>query len=84
MPVVVFGLIPVLDVILGKDALNPDEDTDVPRMIGERFYRVITLAWVVAFAVLLVWSMTVLASGIFSVAGAIGWERSFSNDIARS
>ena len=73
VPVVVFGLIPVLDVILGKDALNPDEDTDVPRMIGERFYRVITLAWVVAFAVLLVWSMTVLASGIFSVAGAIGW-----------
>ena len=73
VPVVVFGIIPVLDLILGKDALNPDEETDVPHMNSEAFYRVITLGWVAGFAVLLVWSMLQLASGMFSVLGGIGW-----------
>jgi alkane 1-monooxygenase len=73
VPVVVFGIIPVLDMLLGKDSLNPDEKTDVPVMNGEAFYRVITLGWVAGFAVLLVWGMATLASGIFSVAGGLGW-----------
>ena len=73
VPVVVFGIIPVLDLLLGKDALNPDEEADVPQMNSEAFYRFITLGWVVGFAALLVWSMLQLASGMFSVAGGIGW-----------
>lgn len=73
VPVVVFGIIPVLDMLLGKDSLNPDEETDVPRMIGERFYKAITLGWVAGFAALLVWSMLELASGTFSLIGSIGW-----------
>ena len=63
VPVVVFGIIPVLDMLLGKDSLNPDEETDVPRMVGERFYKAITLGWVAGFAALLVWSMLELAEG---------------------
>ncbi|WP_166253739.1 alkane 1-monooxygenase [Marinobacter salicampi] len=73
VPVVVFGLIPVLDLILGQDALNPDEETDVPQMRSERFYQIMTLGWVAAFVVLLVWSLNILASGVFSLSGAIGW-----------
>lgn len=73
VPVVVFGIIPILDMLLGKDSLNPDEETDVPRMVGERFYKAITLGWVAGFAALLVWSMLELASGTFSLVGSIGW-----------
>lgn len=73
VPVVVFGIIPVLDMLLGKDALNPDESADVTRMNGEMFYRVITLGWVAGFAALLVWSMLELASGTFNLVGGIGW-----------
>lgn len=73
VPVVVFGIIPVLDLLLGKDALNPDEEVDVPKMNSEAFYRVITLGWVAGYAVLLVWSMLELASGQFSAIGGIGW-----------
>lgn len=73
VPVVVFGIIPLLDKLLGQDALNPDEQKDVPQMNSERFYQVMTLGWVAAFGVLLVWGLQVLASGIFSVTGAIGW-----------
>lgn len=73
VPVVVFGIIPLLDLMLGKDALNPDEQEDVPRLNQEKFYRLITLGWVAAFAALLVWSMVTLASGVFSLAGSVGW-----------
>lgn len=73
VPVVVFGIIPVLDLLLGKDALNPDEEVDVPKMNSEAFYRVITLGWVAGYAVLLVWGMLELASGQFSAVGGIGW-----------
>ncbi|MGM0766609.1 MAG: alkane 1-monooxygenase [Pseudomonadota bacterium] len=73
VPVVVFGLIPVLDMLLGKDGLNPDEATEVPVMNNEKFYRAITLGWVAAFAVLLVWGMVILASGTFSTIGSVGW-----------
>lgn len=73
VPVVVFVLIPLLDLMLGQDGLNPDEQADVPHMNSERFYQVMTMGWVVAFAVLLVWGMLVLASGVFSIAGSIGW-----------
>ncbi|KEF31892.1 Alkane-1 monooxygenase [Marinobacter nitratireducens] len=73
VPVVVFGIIPVLDLLLGKDALNPDEEVEVPAMNSELFYRVITLGWVAGFAVLLLWSMWILGSGTFSLMGGLGW-----------
>lgn len=73
VPLVVFGLIPLLDFMLGQDALNPDEQADVPHMNSERFYQIIMLGWVAAFTVLLVWGMLVLASGTFGVIGGIGW-----------
>ncbi len=72
-PVVVFVIIPVLDWLLGQDALNPDEVEEVPVMNKDRFYKFLTLSWVVLFAGLLVWSMTLLGSGMFSTLGAIGW-----------
>jgi alkane 1-monooxygenase len=73
VPIFVFGIIPVLDLILGKDALNPDEEADTPRMNSELFYRVITIGWVPAFAVMLVWSALVFVSEPFSLLGSIGW-----------
>ncbi|MDX1757820.1 MAG: alkane 1-monooxygenase, partial [Marinobacter sp.] len=38
-PVVVFVIIPILDWMLGQDALNPDEVEEVPSMNKERFYK---------------------------------------------
>ena len=35
---VVFGIIPVLDYIIGKDPSNPDEHQQVPSMSQERIY----------------------------------------------
>ncbi|WP_097458992.1 alkane 1-monooxygenase [Mangrovitalea sediminis] len=74
--VVVFGVIPLLDAILGKDALNPDEEVEVPSMQKERFYQVLTLAWVPLYGVLLVWSCHILLSEPFGPAGVLGWVMS--------
>ena len=57
VPVAVLRLIPVPDVLPRQDSLNPDEETDVPRMVGERFYKAITLGLGASFAASFVWSM---------------------------
>ncbi|WP_148863959.1 alkane 1-monooxygenase [Marinobacter fonticola] len=73
VPFVVFGIIPLLDRVLGQDALNPDEQADVPHMNNEAFYRVMTLGWVAAYAAILVWGIQLLASGRFDAFGSVGW-----------
>ncbi len=73
VPIFVYGIVPVLDLILGKDSLNPDEELDEPRMNKEWLYKLMTLVWVPAYAMVLVWSMSVLASGHFNLIGSIGW-----------
>lgn len=42
-PIIVFGLIPVLDYLLGRDRLNPT-DTEARQLSQQRFYRALTLA----------------------------------------
>ncbi|MDF5876547.1 hypothetical protein P4204_09510 [Pseudomonas aeruginosa] len=40
---VVFGLIPILDTIVGRDPANPEEASEVPEMEAQGYYRV--LSW---------------------------------------
>lgn len=44
-PMVVFGLIPLLDYLLGRDALNPTDD-EASNLSQQPFYRLLTLACV--------------------------------------
>lgn len=57
---VVFGLIPVLDYLVGKDPVNPDEASDVPAMSGQKYYRFLTL-------------MVLPVQACLTIGGAIGW-----------
>jgi len=41
--IVVFGIIPVLDWLIGQDPVNPDEQTEVPALAEEKYYRFLTL-----------------------------------------
>ena len=38
-----FGVVPILDYMIGKDPANPTEDEQVPTMNNEVYYRVLTL-----------------------------------------
>ncbi|MFE8069669.1 alkane 1-monooxygenase [Marinobacteraceae bacterium S3BR75-40.1] len=69
----VFGIVPLLDAILGKDPANPDEETQVPQLSGERYYRILTLACVPAYAALLVWGALVFMEDNLSIIGKLGW-----------
>ena len=65
-PLVVYGLVPVLDAWLGEDSNNPPE-TMVPQLEQDRWYR-----WLTWLAVPAVW-FTAAAAAWVAVAGGLGW-----------
>lgn len=69
----IFGIVPVLDYIIGKDPSNPDEETQVPSMSQERIYRLFTLMVVPAWLALLAFCGWAFVNSGFSLVGQIGW-----------
>lgn len=70
-PVVIFGLMPLLDRALGLDTLNPPE-ADVARLDADRFYRRCTYVYLPLQFASLVWACSVWASGDLSTLDALG------------
>ncbi len=74
VPLVIFGLIPVLDAIIGRDPANPDEAQQVPAMEQQAYYRWLTLASVAGLLGMLLWSGWILATySAWSWIGQLGW-----------
>ncbi len=71
----VFGVIPVLDYIVGQDPVNPDEASEVPAMSEEKYYRFLTLMVLPVQALLTVGGavMWFALFDQFNLAGHIGW-----------
>ncbi|TGK05139.1 alkane 1-monooxygenase [Leptospira langatensis] len=53
---VVFGILPVLDLVLGPDASNPDE-SEVPTLQKEFYFRFLTYAWAWVQFSLVLWAL---------------------------
>ncbi|CAM3642723.1 alkane 1-monooxygenase [Parendozoicomonas haliclonae] len=70
--VVVFGVIPLLDHLLGQDAVNPDE-SEVESLSGEWYYRLLTLACVPLYGSVLVYGYLIFQGDQFSLIGQLGW-----------
>jgi alkane 1-monooxygenase len=72
--IVVFGVIPVLDSIVGRDPANPDEAVQVPQLEQQRYYRVLSLTTVPALLGMLGWAGWVFVSHeAWSWVGQLGW-----------
>ncbi|WP_228743324.1 alkane 1-monooxygenase [Marinobacter sp. F4218] len=70
---VIFGIIPVVDHLVGTDASNPT-DADVEKLSGQRWYSFMTLMVVPAQLAVLSFGAWVFAtSDQFSVVGKVGW-----------
>jgi len=69
----IFGIVPILDLILGKDPANPEEETEVPAMSKEKYYAVIALACVPAYFLLLIWGANIFIYSGYSFSGKLGW-----------
>tara|TARA_R110000868_G_scaffold202220_1_gene449777 strand:+ start:21243 stop:22382 length:1140 start_codon:yes stop_codon:yes gene_type:complete len=72
--VVVFGVIPVLDFIVGRDPANPDEAVQVSRMEQQGYYRLLSLAAAPALIGMMAWAGWVFVShDAWSWIGQLGW-----------
>lgn len=71
--VLVFGLVPILDHLIGVDSSNPHEETETPRLADERYYRNLTLACVPAYGALIAWAGWLFVHQDLNTAGKIGW-----------
>ncbi|MBX9756707.1 MAG: alkane 1-monooxygenase [Pseudomonadaceae bacterium] len=77
VPLVVFGLIPFVDALLGRDPANPEESLQVPQLEGEFYYRLLTLACVPILLGMLTWAAWILAhNSEWSWLGQLGWTLS--------
>ncbi len=70
-PVLIFGLMPLLDRALGLDTLNPPEDATAA-LDADRYYRHLTYAYLPLQFASLVWACAVWASGELSTFAALG------------
>ena len=70
---IVFGIVPVLDFIVGKDPTNPDEFTDVPTMSQQTIYRVFALVIAMVWLGVLYFCGHIFATNDFSLLGQVGW-----------
>lgn len=69
----VYLMVPVMDHIIGKDAVNPDEEKEVPALSGQRYYRWLTLLVLPLQLVALVYGGYLFMTTDFSWIGATGW-----------
>ncbi len=74
LPAVVFGLIPLLDALIGRDPANPDESEQVPALQRQPYYRVLTLSSVPVLLGLLGWAgWALLNHPSWNWSGQLGW-----------
>lgn len=70
---IIFGLIPVLDILIGKDPVNPNEE-EVEKLSNEGFYHWITLSCLPLYFMTLLSSGYILASWTdLTLIGQIGF-----------
>ena len=69
----VFGIVPVLDYLIGKDPVNPDESVEVPEMSQRKIYRFFTFAVAMVWLGALYFCGHIFATNDFSLLGQIGW-----------
>jgi alkane 1-monooxygenase len=72
----VFVVVPILDLLIGKDEFNPDENLEVPNLENDKYYRLLTILCMPIYFFILSFSMWVFVSVELSILGKIGWVTS--------
>lgn len=71
--VYLFVLLPLLDLCLGRDPSNPRDASARATLSAAPYYRILTLACLPLYAVLLFWSAQHFVHTPFELAGRVGW-----------
>ena len=70
-PIFIYGLVPLLELLLGEDAANPPDDA-IAELEGRRYYRVAVWAFIPLQYIALIWGAALFAGGELSIVAAIG------------
>ena len=70
---VVFGIVPLLDYLIGKDPSNPDEKVQVPSLSEERIYTFFLFLMGFIWLGVLFYAGHVFISNDYSWFGKLGW-----------
>ena len=70
-PVFVFGVIPLIDLLVGLDPNNPPDEV-IERLENDRYYRWVTYAFIPMQYVTLVWTAWMISRPQYDVADRIG------------
>lgn len=68
-----FGLVPILDYIVGKDPANPDEEVQVPAMSSEIYYRVLTVMCLPLHLGVMAYAGWAFVNAELSLFAQLGW-----------
>ncbi|MDX1804052.1 MAG: alkane 1-monooxygenase [Alcanivorax sp.] len=71
-----FIAVPILDFLIGKDPVNPDEKTQVPQLSEDKSYRLIPLVMAGAWFAVLFYAGHVFVNNHFAWYGSLGWTLS--------
>lgn len=71
LPAVMYGVIPLVDALLGPDTRNPPDDA-VPALEADRYYRAIVVAFIPFQFAATWWGCAVAAAGGLSAFGWVG------------
>jgi alkane 1-monooxygenase len=72
---IIYGLVPILDVLIGEDSSNPSE-SDVPALESDRYYR-----WIVYLSLPLIY-MTLAFCAWYAVTADLSWYGYFALALA--
>jgi alkane 1-monooxygenase len=70
---VIYGLVPLLDVLLGRDRSNPVDEAQAQRLDAQRWFRVLTWLCVPIWLALLVFCMKQITTLPLGPIGQLGW-----------
>lgn len=82
-PLFLYGIIPLMDNLVGKDPHNPPEQV-VAELSKEKYYRYCVYAFVPLQFIALFWSLSVVGGGELSWFGVVGlgWSIALTNGVA--
>ncbi|WCL48327.1 alkane 1-monooxygenase [Leptospira sp. GIMC2001] len=72
VPILVFVLLPILDLLIGKDSTNPSED-EVPDLQNQKFYRYLTYLWAFLQVGFVIWATIYITQSSLEIYEGIGF-----------
>ena len=76
--ILAYGVMPLVDLIVGRDPHNVDE-SQIAALSEEKYYRFVTYVWTYVQVAIVIWGAYVFATGTMTIFERVGFLLSISN-----